>query len=286
MNHKISLLWSWASPGVADYCGKDVHLSSLLTGRAHTLLQHLKMTCLSTTKGNLKSAIKLMCAFWALSDTTHTGSARPTTFLLSGFFLTAYLWAFCKEEGLLCDGIFSSFKLYISDFNRLDWVGYLQPKAEHSACKRQTRTRGWQHGGDDRSHLVAHEGPHSPPFAQYSWRRETSPAKTSPRFKKKQSTLPNKFLLICQSRRGALRVMDVCPSRSWMWRSSVLVFARAGRTSKGLPATPSGVVLRHPRCILFTVSNISPGTSHVLLQMKCFSLLLFSFDFILIVCHF
>lgn len=186
-----------------------------------------------------------MSTFWAFSDRTHAGSFGP----------------------------------------RSGWVGYLQLKADQSACERQRRTRGWQRGSDDRSHLVAHEGLHSPPFAQYSWRRATSPAKTSPRLKKKQSTLPNKFLLICQSQKGALGVMDACPSRSWMWHFSVFVFARAGHTSKGLPATPSGAALKHPRCILFTASNISPGTSRILLQMKCFSLLLFSFDFILIVCR-
>lgn len=111
------------------------------------------------------------------------------------------------------------------------------------------------------------------------------PSKNKPPFKEKTIDPPHKFLLICQSQKGALGVMDACPSRSWMWRFSVFVFARAGRTSKGLPATPSGAALKHPRCILFTASNISPGTSRILLQMKCFSLLLFSFDFILIVCR-
>lgn len=80
--------------------------------------------------------------------------------------------------------------------------------------------------------------------------------------------------------------MDACASTSPMWCFSVFVFARSCRTSKGLPATPSGSALKHPRRILLKAPSVSPGASHILLQMKYFPLLLFSFDFILIVCHF
>lgn len=64
------------------------------------------------------------------------------------------------------------------------------------------------------------------------------------------------------------------------------MFARSCHPPKVLPAAPSGSALEHPRRILLKTPCVSPGATHVLLQMKCFPSLLFSFDFVLIVCRF
>lgn len=64
--------------------------------------------------------------------------------------------------------------------------------------------------------------PHSlwrPPFTSVHtifMQERDFPSENKPRLKRKQLPLPNKFLLICQrrrGRRGATQVMDACPSR-------------------------------------------------------------------------
>lgn len=89
-----------------------------------------------------------------------------------------------------------------------------------SARELWERTRGWQRGSGDRSHLAAYEGLHSPPFTQYSCKRERdSPQRKQAPFKEKTIGPPQQIPANLpgperrgEERRWVSRVMDACQS--------------------------------------------------------------------------